>query len=238
MDLTNAVENPKGVYKKDGTIVKVEQDALNAFCVSTKEELAQVAQIFWQGVVAIGPEAFAGLDFSKVTEASKERFKTGEMLVNQDIDKNYATPAPSFYIPAEIRTIGEGAFKGCTNMESVQIGYRHFDKNADKMFQSAGAHIEKEAFANIQGLVAVFIASDKTTIDESAFAGNGFKNKFDHTTISLDGKIKDFAGYTSLSEEEIKKRMQSIVHSHDMQIEGIDQNLIKGAIKETDDPTM
>ena len=207
MSNTLLTENPAGVTRKGTTIIKVTQSALDKF--ATTDDYKSVFDSFWLDATEIGAEAFAGLDFTNITKSSKIRQNVdGDKLVSRTIEDKYAKPTPAFYIPSQINIIGNGAFMGAKGLESVQIGYRFFDPDNNNRPTFKGASvIGDNAFASIEGLEAVFVATNPT-IGRNAFAGNNFKHRFENTTSNTDGfSFNDYGGYTSLSEEEIKARL-------------------------------
>ena len=234
MDLTKATENPTGVYRQGYKIVKVTQEAINAFVETNPDNIKEVARTFWGTATEIGEGAFEGLDFTAVTYASKERNDNGDKLVNRDITSSYSKPTPAFYIPSDITTIGDNAFRGCVGLESIQIGYRSFSE--DKTTKAGATVIGDNAFSDIKGLKAVFFGQDVKDIKfgKDVFSGNNFKYQVDHITRGVRySSPNDVTAFSSLSEEEIRDLMSAEFGLEDINISNIPENIVSNETKKS-----
>ena len=139
-----------GVVKGNGVLLKVTQKGLE-FLFEDPEE-------FWEGVEEIGPEAFAGLDFTKFS--NREQYNTkGHMLMT----KSGFSPNAKFDIPATVKKIGRKAFSKCTNLTSVN---------------TYATEIKQEAFADIKELEAVFTPHVGVQIGSGVFKGTKLTDIF------------------------------------------------------------
>lgn len=218
------IESPQGVFRQDGKIVKVTQVAINNFALNRTEASTNI----WGDAKEIGDEAFAGLDLSPLKQP-----KTNNLYAKKKMDKflihgmnEWVSTNEDLHIPDQIETIGNRALKGCKGAEAISIGSRYFDSRGTNGHGYGAKRIGDEAFADMEGLQAVFVGQQTTEVEfgDNVFAGNNFVNEVRHYSQVFGGFVNDLWGFSA--DENIGQKISSGKYQA-INVESIPEGLIQ-----------